>query len=363
LNSDKKIRVAIVGAGNISNTRHIPALKKQANVDIVGVVGIKQKNIDRTLAKWQIPNSILLKAEPYSSELERCEWFKSVDAVVIGAPPKEHYPLAKAALVAGKHVLLEKPMTMNTEEADELIDLARTKKRIFCVMHNFQFTSGIQKLERVIAAGGLGEVKSFYEVQLTNKFRRLPEWYNDLPLGLFYDEAPHFMYMLETFGGKLEIQNAYAHMSEDKAVQTPVLLNVSLKAGKYPASIFLNFESPVCEWYFIVAGSKKIAYYDLFKDILIVIPTDNEHYAPDILRNSWLMTWHYWLGFVKNGFKMVSGNLLYGHEVVVGKFIKSVETGAPIDPVISGESGKRTVEYMNDIADAVKHSRKVYEPR
>ena len=46
------INVCIVGAGNISNTRHIPALKKLKNVNIIGILSDKQKNIDRTLAKW-----------------------------------------------------------------------------------------------------------------------------------------------------------------------------------------------------------------------------------------------------------------------------------------------------------------------
>ena len=56
----KKVRVAIIGAGNISNTRHIPALKKLQNVEIVGVIGVKEKNINRTIAKYNIPNTLLI---------------------------------------------------------------------------------------------------------------------------------------------------------------------------------------------------------------------------------------------------------------------------------------------------------------
>jgi scyllo-inositol 2-dehydrogenase (NADP+) len=353
----QKIRVAIVGAGNISNTRHIPALKKLKNAEIAGVVGVKEKNIERTQRKYKIHNSLLISDGSFIKSMEECGWLKDVDAVAIGAPPRDHYALVEACLLNNKHVLVEKPMTMDEKEADKLIELAKKQNKQFCVMHNFQYTSGIRKLEGIIERGGLGNLVSFYELQLTNRRRRLPEWYKDLPLGLFYDEAPHFMYMLEKFGGPLKIDDSFAYYGADKADNTPQLLSVSLRAGKYPANIFLNFDSPVCEWYFVVCGDKKIAYYDLFKDILIVLPSDNEHYAPDILKNSLRTTFQYWNGFVKNGFKMVSGNLLYGHEVVMRKFIDAVANNEDIDEAISARSGKRTVGYMQDIAKSVKGER------
>jgi scyllo-inositol 2-dehydrogenase (NADP+) len=350
----QKIQIAIIGAGNISNTRHIPALKKMKNVEIAGVIGVRSKNVERTMLKHKITNSLVITKGTFYENMKNCEWFNSIDAVVIGAPPKEHYPMVESSLMNNKHVLVEKPMTMDENEADKLIDLAKKKKKQICVMHNFQFASGLQKLEKKIYSGELGDLVSFYEFQLTNKHRRLPEWYNDLPLGLFFDEAPHFMYLLERFGGPLAINESFAHPSFLKEDNTPLLLSVSLRAGKYPANIFLNFESPICEWCFVVCGDKKIAFYDLFKDILIVLPTDNEHYALDILRTSWRATYQYWVGFIKNGFKMMSGNLLYGHEVVMQKFIDSIITGSDIDSSINGLAGKRTVGYMQSIVDNVK---------
>lgn len=351
-----KVRVAIIGAGNISNTRHIPALKKQSDIEIVGVIGVKQKNIDRTLAKYSIPKQLLIENDAYLEEMKACDWFESVDAVIIGAPPKEHYGMVKASLLSGKHVLVEKPMTMDENEADELIALAKKHKRQFCVMHNFQFASGMVKLEKLINKGELGDIVSFDEIQLTNKNRRLPEWYNELPLGLFYDEAPHFMYLLERFGGELKIENSFAHPSRVKGDNTPTLLSVSLQAGEYPAHIFLNFDSPICEWFFVVSGTKKIAFYDLFKDILVVLPSDNEHYAADILKNSLRSTVQYWLGFIQNGLLMITGNLLYGHEIVIKEFVGAIQENRDVDPAINGVSGGRTVRYMQDIIRLTKTS-------
>lgn len=349
-----KIRVAIIGGGNISNTRHIPALKKIKDVEVVGVVGVKSRNIERTVQKHKIVHTLLITDGSFRESMAGCDWFQMVDAVVIGAPPREHFAMVEASLLNDKHVLVEKPMTMNEGEADKLITLAKKRQKQFCVMHNFQFTAGMQRLERLIAENDLGNLVSFYEMQFTNRHRRLPEWYKDLPLGLFYDEAPHFMYLLEKFGGPLTIENSFAYHTAEKTDNTPSLLSASMRAGKYPASIFLNFDAPVCEWYFVVSGDKKIAYYDLFKDILVVLPTDNEHYAADILKNSWQTTLQYWTGFMRNGFRMIGGNLLYGHEVVMRKYIDAVANGTDVDPNINGQAGKRTVGYMRAIADAVQ---------
>lgn len=350
----QKTKIAIIGAGNISNTRHIPALKKMRDIEITGVVGVRRTNLERTMSAHKITNQLLIEDENFEIAMKNSKWFSEVDAVVIGAPPKEHYPLVKASLLNNKHVLVEKPMTMSVEEATELISLAKKQNKIFCVMHNFQFASNMRKLEQRINKRELGDIVSFDEFQLTNKYRRLPEWYNDLPLGLFYDEAPHFMYLLERLGGPLKIKKTFAHPSSTKGDNTPSLLSVSLDAGKYPAHIFLNFEAPICEWFFVVNGSKKIAFYDLFKDILVVLPTDNEHYALDILKTSWRATFQYWRGFMMNGMKMVSGNLLYGHEVVMREYIDAVSGRKSVDPSIDGSAGKRTVEYMQDIINNSK---------
>lgn len=347
------INVCIIGAGNISNTRHIPALRKLKNVNIIGVLSNKQKNIDRTVKKWKIKNSMLIDGNINSSikKLEKCDWFKDVDAVVIGTPPKEHYPTVKICLELGKHTLVEKPMMMDKKECDELIELAKKKKIQFCVMHNFQFASQMLKLNKIIDSKKHGDIVSITEVQFTNRNRRLPEWYNDLPLGLFYDEAAHFIYLLQRHCGELKINNCYAVYDEVKEA-TPITLNVDAKSGEIPVHMMLNFNTPVCEWFYMVSFKDVIYVYDFFKDILIKVPTDNEHLSKDILRNSFTYTFQYWWGFVKNGFKMVTGNLLYGHDVVLGKFINGIRTGE-YDPVIQAEKGRETVISMNDIVDKV----------
>lgn len=346
------VKVCIIGAGNISNTRHIPALKKVSEAEIYGVLSNKIERAKMTAEKNNIPHydSIEDDVESVSAKMKELEWFSDVEAVVVGAPPHLHYPLVKASLLAGKHVLVEKPMMMSEQEADELIELAKNTNRIFYVMHNFQYASRMLKLNKIIENGEYGKIENITEVQFTNHDRRLPEWYNDLPMGLFYDEAAHFVYLLERHGGVLSIDNSYAVYDEDKATQTPRTLTVNATAGKTPVTMMLNFHSPVCEWYYIVSFKKHIFMYDFFKDILIHLPTDNEHLAMDILKNSVSHTFQYWVQFIANGIKMVTGNLLYGHDVVLGSFVRA-SRGGGVDNNLTAENGRSNVVSINQIVD------------
>lgn len=345
-----KTNICIIGAGNISNTRHIPALKKISDAVLYGVLSNKRERAQKTADTHNISNYGIIydDVEANVEMLQQLDWFNNVDAVVIGAPPHLHYPLTKASLLCGKHVLVEKPMMMNKEECDELIALAAQQGKVFYVMHNFQYASKMLKLNDIIASGKYGDIENITEVQFTNHDRRLPEWYNDLPMGLFYDEAAHFVYLLERHGGELTIENSYAFYDDDPNAQTPKTLTVSAKAGNVPVNMMLNFHSPVCEWHYIVSFKKQIFIYDFFKDILISLPTDNEHRAKDILLNSIRHTWQYWTQFIGNGFKMVTGNLLYGHDVVLQRFIDTIGGSAP-DPHLTAENGRKNTVSINDI--------------
>ncbi|HEX5163865.1 MAG TPA: Gfo/Idh/MocA family oxidoreductase [Thermomicrobiales bacterium] len=111
------------------------------------------------------------------------------DAVVIATPIRTHYPLAKAALQAGKHVLVEKPLTASSFEADELARLAEDRGLTLMVGHTFEYNAAIRKLREIVASGELGDI---YYVDSSR-----------LNLGLFqpdinvlWDLAPHDLSIL-----------------------------------------------------------------------------------------------------------------------------------------------------------------------
>lgn len=348
-----KIKVCIIGAGNISNTRHIPALKKNSDAfEIVGVISDQEKKISRTTGKYKdITNTLVIDiAEDIIQQLSKCEWFQEVEAVVIGTPPKQHYPMTKACLELGKHVLVEKPMMMNTGQCEEVQRTAQAKGLVLYVMHSFQFSNGMTRLVKLYQEGQLGELRSILELQLSNRDRRLPGWYNELPLGLFYDEAAHFFYSARRFGGRLEVINAHAQYNSKKEDSTPRFLEAQMKAGEIPVQMYMNFNSPICEWGLFVICDKKIAIYDYFKDILIVLKNDNEHYAKDVLRTSLSFFGQFWLGFIKNGFKMLTGKLLYGHDECIKRYKEAILNQNECFE-LSAELGKEVVGAMNAVVN------------
>lgn len=351
-----KIKLCMIGCGNITNTRHIPAVNKKNEAEIVGLISDQQEKVERTYHKYKklknVHTAIVNNNIPLEDQLKKHDWFsKDVDAVIVGIPPKQHFAMVEACLLLGKHVLVEKPMMMSKDECDRVIYLAKKNNLIINVMHSFQFAKGMENLNKIYTSGSLGNIKSILELQLSNRARRLPTWYNDLPLGLFYDEAAHFFYSANKFGGHLEVLNAHAVFNEND--NTPRFLQAQLMAGKVPVQMYMNFNSPICEWGLMVVGDQKIAIYDFFKDILIVLKNDGQHYAKDVLKNSLSFTWQFWKGFIHNGFKIISRNLLYGHDVCISKFIDAIQTGEACYE-LSPELGREVVIAMNEVVVKAK---------
>jgi predicted dehydrogenase len=81
-----------------------------------------------------------------------------VDGVIIATPVKTHYQLAKAALLHGKHVLVEKPLTGSVVEAEELVALAEEQQRILMVGHTFEYSPAVNELRKLMQNGELGKI-------------------------------------------------------------------------------------------------------------------------------------------------------------------------------------------------------------
>jgi len=337
----KKYRCAVIGAGNISTTRHVPALHRSSRTKIVGVIDRKQSKAD-TLKK--------ISGAQYSSDTMDVEWFSNVDFVTIGVPPHVHFSTAWEALQRGKHVLLEKPMTMTLEEGKKLRDFAKEQQKIFAVVQNFQFAHSAIKLKRMIQSGEIGEITSIFCFQTSTKDRRLPIWHEELPLGLFYDESPHLMYLLKAFTPKssdITVNNVHIVPSRTGKV-TPAIVTAQIDVGSIPAVLYNNFEAPISEWQFIVYGTKRAACIDIFRDILVQIPHDGEHYAKDVLRSSLWMVGTHLFGFLSSGIKLLQGKLSYGNDEVLHRFLNAIETG--LEPEgISAEDGLKVLELQHEI--------------
>ncbi|HEX5965679.1 MAG TPA: Gfo/Idh/MocA family oxidoreductase, partial [Pyrinomonadaceae bacterium] len=89
-----------------------------------------------------------------------------IDAVVIATPVSSHFELALAALQAGKHVLVEKPLASTSDQARRLVDEAASRKLVLLVDHTFVYTDAVRKIREMIASGQLGEIYYYDAVRV-----------------------------------------------------------------------------------------------------------------------------------------------------------------------------------------------------
>src|SRR6202050_3292996 len=82
-----------------------------------------------------------------------------LDAVVVAAPVKHHFSLAKASLLAGKHTMIEKPMASSSAECEELIEIAERNGLVLMVGHTFLYSAPVRKIADIVQAGDIGEIR------------------------------------------------------------------------------------------------------------------------------------------------------------------------------------------------------------
>ncbi len=326
-----KVRVAAVGLGWVALHRHLPVMSRSNAFQIAGVIDSapgRAQNVARERGYSHYAET---------GSLAEIDWLQNVDAITVATAPMGHYRLVKQALQLGKHVLTEKPFAMALAEGEELVRLAATQKRRLNIVHNFQFARSMQRLLAQLSDGTLGAIRAVKGIQLGNPARRLPSWYEQLPLGLFYDESPHLLYLTRRVAGSVELKRCLTFPSST-GLNTPAQMDIFLESPSLqcPISLHLNFESPVSEWYLCVVGEKRVGIVDIFRDIYISLPNDGQHASYSVLRTSILATGQHLWQTATRGVVHLTGRLAYGNEEVFRRFSANiagaVETNDPIGP-------------------------------
>lgn len=321
----KPLRVAAVGLGWVSLHRHLPVMRRDPAYEIVGVID-RRPDHARAVAR-----RLGLRRHHAGDRLAEVPWLDEVEAVVVGAAPGAHAALIGEALSLGQHVLTEKPFVMEPKEGEQLAQLAQEKKLTLAIVHNFQFARSTRRLATDLQAGRYGALRFIHARQLGNPMRRLPAWYEELPLGLFYDESPHMFYLLRALApAPLRFLRAEVHPSTI-GKQTPAWISAHYAAGpeSIPVKLDMAFEAPLSEWHVSLAGERCLGDVDVFRDIYLKLPNDNLHTTWPVLRTSLLATWSHWAQHLLSGPRHLAGALHYGNEEVFRRFAAAVRSGVP----------------------------------
>ncbi len=180
---------------------------------------------------------------------------KNVDAVVIATGSGTHYQIAKEALLAGKHTFVEKPLAMETGQAEELVQLAEKMNRKLMVGHLLLHHPAIEKMKQLIEQGELGNIYYLYSQRVNLGAVRSDE-------NALSSFAPHdvsvFLYLLGEFPDEVSAQG---ECYLQRGIQDVVFLTLRFSNRKM-AQIHLSWLDPHKERKITVVGSKKMAVFD-----------------------------------------------------------------------------------------------------
>ncbi|MET3132256.1 scyllo-inositol 2-dehydrogenase (NADP+) [Oxalobacteraceae bacterium GrIS 1.11] len=198
----KKIKTGLVGYGFAGSTFHAPVLTAVDALELVAVASSKPELVQRD---WP---SATVYADPAQLFAD-----PAIELVVIAAPNQAHFGLAHAALLAGKHVVVDKPFTIDSADAATLIACAKERGRVLSVYHNRRWDADFLTLKALLEQGTLGRIASFESH--FDRFRPdiKPRWREsaDAGGGLLYDLGPHMLdQALHLFG---QPQRLYADIA------------------------------------------------------------------------------------------------------------------------------------------------------
>lgn len=179
----------------------------------------------------------------------------SISSVVIATPAEHHYPQARQALLAGKHVLVEKPLSLRCHEAEELCRLADDRRLMLMVGHILQYHPAFLRLKELVASGELGRLQYIYSNRLNLGRIRQEE-------NILWSFAPHDVSMiLSLFGGEPESVAASGSYFLHKAVADVTVTNLTFPGGEN-AHVFVSWLHPFKEQKLVVVGDEAMVVFD-----------------------------------------------------------------------------------------------------
>jgi len=178
-----------------------------------------------------------------------------VIAVVLATPVASHYPLAKASLEAGKHVLVEKPLATTAAHADELVALATSRRLVLGVDHTYVYHPAVQRIRELVRSGELGQL-TYIDSSRIN----LGLFQHDV--NVLWDLAVHDLAIINT----LTDERPMSVQAIGSARFTQEIENIGVLVLRYASGLFVHINcswvSPVKLRHMLIGGDRKMIVYD-----------------------------------------------------------------------------------------------------
>jgi predicted dehydrogenase len=178
-----------------------------------------------------------------------------IDAVVIATPVSSHFDLAMAALKAGKHVLVEKPLAARSDQARKLVDEAAARNLILLVDHTFVYTAAVRKIRDLITSGELGEIY-YYDAVRVN----LGLFQHDV--NVIWDLAIHDLSIMDSVLPDKPVAISATGISHVPGQPENVAYITLFFPSAQIAHVHVNWLTPVKVRHTLIGGSEKMILYD-----------------------------------------------------------------------------------------------------
>lgn len=259
--NNSKLRVALVGCGQIADA-HLQEIRKLPSATVVAVC---DRHIDlarQAAARFGVP--------AVYDDLDRMLSDVRPDVLHVTTPPHTHCPIAVQALEQGAHVYLEKPFTVDAEEAAQVLAVAEGCGRLVCVGHDHLFDPVWEECRRVWQRGELGRVVHVDSVQgydLTGAFGRQfsgdpDHWIHRLPGGVFHNTISHALYKITEFLPD-EQPRIWANWYPRGAGDRPTELRVMLQGAEATATLLFSSAARPVQRLARVYGTRQCLEVDL----------------------------------------------------------------------------------------------------
>jgi UDP-2-acetamido-3-amino-2,3-dideoxy-glucuronate N-acetyltransferase len=326
-NEEQKLSIAIIGAGYwgknlVRNFHQLGVLKIVCDAD---------SKIRKQMTKDYPDIRVIAKEKEIFDD-------KSIDAVVIATPAITHYNLAREALNAGKHVFVEKPLSLTYEDGRKLVDFAHKKGKTLFVGHILHYHGAVIKLKEMIREGKIGRLQYIYSRRLSlGKIRREEN--------ILWSFAPHDISLILSIVGEYPsyvdaVGNNFLHAQIPDVTMT----NLKFPSG-IGAHIFVSWLNPFKEQRLVIIGSQGMLVFD-----------DTQSIDEKLVLYPHTINW-------KNGvptpekaeaeaIKLSSGSWEEPLKAECRAFLEAITTGQ--SPLTSGEEGLRVLKILETCQQSIE---------
>jgi len=151
--SSNPVRIAIIGAGAVSDYHHVPAIRLDPRARLGGVCDASKELVEKRRSEWSCDN--------ITTDYEKICADPNIDAVIIATPNFTHRPITLAAAKHGKHVMCEKPLGLDAQEVRDMYHACRDAQVVHMTAFTYRFAPSMRYMRHLATSGALGELRHF----------------------------------------------------------------------------------------------------------------------------------------------------------------------------------------------------------